>query len=106
MTGIWRYQDLTRVSMSDGRLSLPMVMGDYQAEQFAQVKYYAELVHRKDGTWFLMRPMCRRWIPTTSSVDLGVENLATDSDGEIHSGDDVAGARQAPDAQAGASVGG
>ena len=91
-----RYQDLTRVSMStlDGRLSLPMVMGAYQAEQFAQVKYYAELVHRKDGTWFLMAVVETDALPPLDpddflGVDLGVENLATDSDGQQHSGEDV-----------------
>ena len=91
-----RYQDLTSVSMStlDGRISLPMVMGDYQAEQFAQVKYYAELVRRKDGKWFLMAVIETDDLPPLDTddflgVDLGVENLATDSDGAIHSGDDV-----------------
>ena len=33
---------------------MPMVMGTYQAEQFGNVKLFAELVRRKDGTWFLM----------------------------------------------------
>ena len=91
-----RYQDLTTVSMStlDGRISLPMVMGAYQAEQFAQVKYYAELVHRKDGKWFLMAVVETDDLPPLDTddflgVDLGVENLATDSDGQQHSGEDV-----------------
>ena len=91
-----RYQDLTTVSMStlDGRISLPMVMGAYQAEQFAQVKYYAELVHRKDGQWFLMAVIETDDLPPLDTddflgVDLGVENLATDSDGQQHSGEDV-----------------
>lgn len=91
-----RYQDLTTVSMStlDGRISLPMVMGAYQAEQFAQVKYYAELVHRKDGKWFLMAVIETDDLPPLDTddflgVDLGVENLATDSDGQQHSGEDV-----------------
>ena len=30
-----------------------MVMGDYQAEQFGNVKLFAELVRRRDGKWFL-----------------------------------------------------
>ena len=91
-----RYQDLTSVSIStlDGRISLPMVMGAYQAAQFAQVKYYAELVRRKDGKWFLMAVIETDDLPPLDAddflgVDLGVENLATDSDGQQHSGKDV-----------------
>ena len=91
-----RYKDLTSVSIAtlDGRISLPMVMGDYQAEQFAQVKYYAELVRRKDGKWFLMAVIETDDLPPLDAddflgVDLGVENLAMDSDGAQHTGDAV-----------------
>ena len=97
---LMRYKDLISVSLStlDGRITVPMVMGDYQAEQFAQVKYFAELVHRKDGKWFLMAVVEFDDLPPLDAddflgVDLGVENLATDSDGEIHSGKDVERAR-------------
>ena len=93
------------MSTLDGRLSLPMVMGAYQAEQFAQVKYYAELVHRKDGTWFLMAVVETDALPplgspTTSSASIwGSRPLATDSDGQQHSGGDVEQvAHQEPDA--------
>ena len=36
------------------RHDIPIVMGDYQADQFGNVKLFAELVRRKDGKWFLM----------------------------------------------------
>ena len=91
-----RYVDLTSASLSTivGRITVPMVMGDYQAKQFAQVKYYAELVHRKDGKWFLMATVEFDDLPPCDTddflgVDLGVENLATDSDVEMHSGKEV-----------------
>ena len=78
----------------DGRIVVPMVMGAYQAEQFGHVKRYAELVRRRDGKWFLMATVEFDDVPPVDpndflGVDLGVANLATDSDGQQHSGADV-----------------
>ena len=91
-----RFWDLNTVSLStlQGRVKMPMVMGDYQAEQFGNVKLFAELVRRKDGKWFLMATVEFADLPPVDpddflGVDLGVENLATDSDGDMHSGEDV-----------------
>ena len=69
-------------------------MGRYQAEQFGHVKRYAELVRRRDGKWFLMATVEFDDVPPVDSddflgIDLGVANLATDSDGQRHSGADV-----------------
>ena len=90
------YRGLDRVSLTtlDGRLVVPMVMGTYQAEQFGHVKRYAELVRRRDGQWFLMATVEFDDQPPVDpndflGVDLGVANLATDSDGHQHSGADV-----------------
>ncbi len=95
--GAFRYKSLTTVNIktADGkRHDIPMVMGDYQANQFDQVKQFAELVRRKDGKWFIMATVEHEPEPPCDTddffgVDLGVENLATDSDGELHSGKDV-----------------
>ena len=91
-----RFWDLTTVSLATltGRVKMPMVMGDYQADQFGNVKLFAELVRRKDGKWFFMATVeTDDLLPLERDdflgVDLGVENLATDSDGELHSGEDV-----------------
>ncbi|MDE2740792.1 MAG: transposase [Gemmatimonadota bacterium] len=99
--GAFRYKSLTTVNIktADGvRHDISMVLGDYQAEQFDQVKQFAELVRRKDGKWFIMacvehepEPPCER--DDFLGVDLGVENLATDSDGELHTGEDVEAVR-------------
>ena len=62
-------------------------MGKYQAERFGWSKGQCDLVLRKDGKWFLLvtvdvpdgtKP------PTTDflGVDLGVINIAVDSDGQ------------------------
>lgn len=95
--GAFRYKGLETLNIktADGkRHDIPMVMGGYQAEQFGNIKLFAELVRRKDGKWFLMatvefddEPPCE---PNDFlGVDLGVENLATDSDGQMHSGEAV-----------------
>ena len=90
------YRGLDRVSLTTlaGRIVVPMVMGAYQAEQFGHVRRYAELVRRRDGKWFLMATVEFDDQPPVDpndflGVDLGVENLATDSDGARHSGTDV-----------------
>ena len=95
-----RFWDLTTVSLTTlaGRVKMSMVMGTYQADQFGNVKLFAELVRRKDGKWFLMATVETDDLPPLErddflGVDLGVENLATDSDGDLHSGKDVEAVR-------------
>ena len=95
--GAFRYKSLEVVNIktADGkRHDIPMVMGDYQADQFGNVKLFAELVRRKDGQFFLMATVEHEPEPPCDTddflgVDLGVANLATDSDGEQHTGEDV-----------------
>ena len=99
--GAFRYKGLEvlNIKTADGkRHDIPMVMGEYQAEQFGNVKLYAELVRRKDGQWFLMasvefddEPPCDP--DDFLGVDLGVVNLATDSDGQTHIGEEVEAVR-------------
>ena len=99
--GSFRYKGLEQINIktADGvRHDIPIIMGDYQAEQFGNAKLFAELVRRKDGKWFLMATVEHEPEPSCDTddflgVDLGVENLATDSDGEIHSGKDVEAVR-------------
>ena len=69
-------------------------MGAYQAEKFGFAKGQSDLVLRTDGKWFLLVTVDvpeDAPVPTTDflGVDLGVENIAADSDGEIYSGKDV-----------------
>ena len=99
--GAFRYKGLEHLNIktADGRRhDIPMVMGDYQADQFGNVKLFAELVRRKDGKWFLMATVEYEPEPPCDTddflgVDLGIENLATDSDGELHTGEDVEAVR-------------
>jgi putative transposase len=77
----------------NGRQKIPIVYGEYQAERFDRIKGQCDLVYR-DGKFFLMATVD---IPETPplkvkaflGVDLGIVNLATDSEGEAFSGEQV-----------------
>jgi putative transposase len=90
-----------RVSISTlvGRVIVPFVMGRYQAERFGWPKGQCDLVLRRDGKWFLSVTVDipdGTQAPATDfiGVDLGVENIATDSDGKIHSSKDIEAKRR------------
>jgi putative transposase len=86
--------DRASISTLKGRVIVPFVMGAHQAERFDLKKGQTDLVLRADGKWFLLVTVD---VPETApipaidflGVDLGVENIAGDSDGEIHSGKDI-----------------
>lgn len=95
------FKGIDRVSLLTlaGRILVPFVMGKYQAERFTNAKGQCDLVRRKDGLWFLLISVDipDGVIPPTTDflgVDLGVANLAFDSDGNKYSGDRVEAARQ------------
>jgi IS605 OrfB family transposase len=86
--------DRVSLLMLDGRIVVPVVMGKYQAERFTNAKGQADLVLRKDGKWFLLVTVdLPEGAPTPTTdfigVDLGIVNIATDSDGGIHTGESV-----------------
>jgi putative transposase len=90
--------DRVSVGTLIGRVIVPFLMGAYQAERFGWSKGQCDLVLRGDGKWFLLVTVDvpdGTPIPTTDflGVDLGVENIAADSDGEIHSGEAVGAKR-------------
>ncbi|MYF16964.1 MAG: IS200/IS605 family element transposase accessory protein TnpB [Gemmatimonadetes bacterium] len=98
---LYSFKGIDRVSLLtlEGRVLVPMIMGDYQREQFGYAKGQADLVLRKDGKWFLL--VCvdipdGTLIPVTDfiGVDLGTANLAVTDDGETFSGNTVENIRQ------------
>jgi IS605 OrfB family transposase len=98
---ILSFKGIDRVSLRTltGRVIVPMIMGAYQQERFSAAQGQCDLVLRKDGKWFLLATVDLPEvtpIPNTDfiGVDLGVANLATDSDGERHSGVQVEAVRQ------------
>ena len=90
---IMRFKGLDRVSLLtlDGRVIVPVIMGQYQRVRFTPAIGQFDLVRRKDGKWFLLvvadvpdgTP-----IPTTDfiGVDLGIKSIATLSTGKDFGG--------------------
>lgn len=90
----FRGLDRASVLTLEGRISVPLLMGRYQQERFTLKKGQSDLVLRGDGKWFLLVTVDvpdGTPIPATDfiGVDLGVENLATTSDGDTFSGEAV-----------------
>src|SRR5262249_51041535 len=90
------FQGLDRVSLLSlgGRILIPFVLGKYQAEPFTHAKGQADLVLREDAKWVLLVTVDfppGTPIPATDfiGVDPGIASIATASDGEQHSGQDV-----------------
>src|SRR5499433_1241418 len=90
------FKGVDRVSLLtlEGRIKVPVVMGKYQSERFNGKHGQCDLLRRKDGKWFLLMTVEApdgEPIPSTDfiGVDFGVVNLAVDSDGQPHMGDDV-----------------
>lgn len=92
------FKGVDRVSLwtMTGRMVLTLAYGEYQGERFDRIKGQCDLVYR-DGKFFLYATVD---MPEGSpievkdflGVDLGIANIATDSDGNQHSGkavDDV-----------------
>lgn len=95
------FKGIDRVSLLtlQGRVIVPFVMGKYQTERFTNAKGQCDLVLRKDGKWFLLVTVdLPDTAPTPATdfigVDLGITNLATTSDGEHFTGNDVEQVRQ------------
>jgi IS605 OrfB family transposase len=86
------FKGLTEVSLwaLSGRLRMPFVCGAYQRERQGRIKGQADLVYR-GGKFYLL---CTIEMPEGApvkpddvlGVDMGVVNLATDSDGDNYSG--------------------
>ena len=81
-----------------GRAIVPMQMGDYQRVQFSRAKGQADLV-LVNGTFYLLVTLDTPEEPPMEptrflGVDLGIVNLATDSDGNSYTGTPVEVVRQ------------
>lgn len=93
------FKGIDRVSLLtlEGRVVVPFILGKYQSERMELTKGQCKLILREDGKWFLVVTVEvpeEAPIPVTDfiGIDLGIANIATDSDGNQHSGkavDDV-----------------
>lgn len=95
------FKGVGRVSLLtlEGRTIVPVIMGKYQSKRFNGKHGQCDLAKRRDGKWFLLVTIdAPDGAPIASSdfigVDFGVVNLAVDSDGEMHQGDEVERARK------------
>jgi putative transposase len=95
------FKGIDKVSLLtlDGRVVVPFILGKYQAERIGYPKGQADLVRRKDGKWFLLVTVTipdGTEIPATDfiGIDLGIANIATDSDGNTRSGKTVEDVRR------------
>lgn len=81
-----------------GRELIPVRLGDYQQARMDRRKGQADLLYR-NGTFYLAltvdAPEPEPDDPTgTLGVDLGISNLATDSDGDVHTGEAIERSRK------------
>ena len=97
---VLRFKGLEAVSMSTmgGRLTVPMQMGDYQRVQFNRGHGQADLV-LVDGVFYLLLVVETPEAPATPptgflGVDLGIVQIASDSDGQSFSGAAVENTRR------------
>ena len=97
---VMSFKGLLTVSLLtiSGRVLVPFQVGGYQAARMDAIKGQADLIYRK-GVFYLAVTLD---VPTptpdevtdTLGVDLGIINLATDSEGETFSGEQVEKVRQ------------
>ncbi len=89
------FKGLDKVSLwvLGGRMIFPLVYGEYQSERFDRMQGQVDVVYR-GGKFFLY---CTVEMPEDApiepmdflGVDLGIVNIAVDSDGNVHSGEVV-----------------
>lgn len=94
------WKGLDRVSMitAKGRMKFQTRIGEYQKARADRIRGQADLIYRK-GVFYLVAvvdaPEKSQYDPiSTLGVDLGIENIATDSDGQVFSGKKVEHIRQ------------
>ena len=97
---VMSFKGLTTVSLLtiSGRVLVPFRIGWYQQARMDRIKGQADLIYRK-GTWYLAVtldvPEPTLDEPTGNlGVDLGIVNIAADSEGESFSGEAVEKTRQ------------
>ena len=97
---VMSFKGLLTVSLltTSGRVLVPFLVGGYQTARMDSIKGQADLIYRK-GVFYLAVTLDVP-IPTpdevtdTLGVDLGIINLATDSEGETFSGEQVEKVRE------------
>jgi putative transposase len=93
----WKALDRVSILTLTGRILVQAILGGYQAARLTRLRGQADLLYR-DGTFYLA-VIVDVPEPTTEDphnwlgVDLGIVNIAADSDGEQHAGAHLNGLR-------------
>jgi IS605 OrfB family transposase len=96
---ILSWKGLEKVSLTtlQGRQVIPTRFGDYQKVRMDRVRGQADLILVKDIFYLCVVVEADETSPYDPvgvlGVDLGIKNLAVDSDGEVHSGEKIAQTR-------------
>ncbi len=89
----WKGLDRVSLWALGGRMLLPIAYGEYQRERLERLKGQVDLVYRGGEFYLLASIDLPEGAPVEVcdllGVDLGVVNLATDSDGAVYSGEAV-----------------
>ena len=92
---VMAFKGLDTVSLVtlSGRVLVPFLVGGYQQARMERIKGQADLLYRKGQFYLAVTLEVPESAPTptdgTLGIDLGIVNLATDSEGEIFSGQAV-----------------
>jgi putative transposase len=89
----WKGLDKVSLITLQGRIKLRTRIGEYQKARADRIRGQADLIYR-NGAFYLIAvvdaPEQSEYDPVgTLGVDLGIENIATDSDGRVFSGEKV-----------------
>ena len=93
----WKGADRVSLLTLNGREIIPFVFGQYQQQRFKKIRGQVDLIYR-DGTFYLAVVVDVPEPPPDKpedflGVDLGIKNIAADSDGKTYSGGKVNGLR-------------
>ena len=101
---ILSWKGLEKVSLVtlQGRQTIPVRIGEYQKARLDRIRGQADLILIKNIFYLCVvveSPEESPYDPVgVIGVDLGIKNLAVDSDGEVHSGEKIRNARAKSDA--------
>jgi IS605 OrfB family transposase len=89
----WKGLEYASILTLKGRIHVPIRIGDYQKARIDRIRGQADLLHRKNVFYLAVTvdaPQANEYDPTgILGVDLGLVNLATDSDGTTYKREDV-----------------
>ena len=97
---IFSFKGIDKVSLwalPEGRLIVPLIYGEYQKQRFDRIKGQADLVYHKGKFYLYCTVDLLGDAPITPTdflgVDLGIANIASDSDGKLYSGSELKSVR-------------